>query len=134
EGRAWVTTALARFEALPQPAAGGSGAGLALRAKALAAAARFAFAMGELNASGPLSAASAKLARAANDPVVLLDSLDVLGLTSIFLGDIAGLDAIIDEANKVVRASGDPWSHAFLLNLQAERARRVYHDYDQAKA
>jgi tetratricopeptide (TPR) repeat protein len=134
EGRNWVITALARYEALTPPDGEPDRARLTLRAKAQLAAAIFAFALGELIAARSHATASTDLARAAKDPILLVYALIELGLSSLFLGDTATVDGVIDEAEESVRVTGDLWSRGFLISLQIERARRVRRDFAEAKA
>jgi predicted ATPase/class 3 adenylate cyclase len=134
EGLEWVLTTLARYEALPQPAPEAVPASLALRAKALWAAATISFALGGLNACYSHITASVELARAGNDPYVLVDALCMLGLCMIFIGETGPVDAIIDEADRALRVTGDQWGQAQLLSLQAEQARRVHGHFAEANA
>ncbi|MEP7356589.1 MAG: hypothetical protein ABI847_05075, partial [Anaerolineales bacterium] len=134
EGRDWVLGALARFEALPQPEGAPATARLALRAKALWSAGTFDFARGELVAAQAHTAAGAELARAAGDRAVLVDMLCMRGFGAAFAGDTATLDAVVEEARALLRDFSYPWGQANLLGLEAERARRIRHDFAEAKA
>jgi hypothetical protein len=58
----------------------------------------------------------------------------MLGLCLIFIGETGPVDAIVDEAARALRVTGDLWGQAQLLSLEAERARRVHGNFAEAKA
>ncbi len=115
EGQRWLDDALAPAEREPgaKPAAGEPGkpdaAATARRAKALYAAARMHYLMLDFEGWHTLGEASLRLWRELGDAWWIAVTLELLGVHSLFTGDLPTAQACFEEGVRLARQVDDPW-------------------------
>lgn len=131
EGRRWLSDALTRLET--GPAAEMSREQLSLKAKALWSIGTLAFAYGELNAARSAVTESARLARETGEQWTLVNALNILGFTAIWLGDAATAETVIEEGLTVAHAINYKFGIGLMLSVQANQAAQLRHDFTAAR-
>jgi tetratricopeptide (TPR) repeat protein len=131
EGRRWLSEALFQSEALP--AVESSHEHLVLRAKALWSSGVLSFAQGELNAARSAVTESASLARETGEQRTLVNALNILGFTAIWLGDAATAETVIEEGLNVAHAINYKFGMGLMLSVQANWAAQLQQDFTAAR-